>query len=524
MTLPVLSLAIPPFENLSGLEHDTRLARGFVQDLIAELARFPAFGVIAADSVFTAGQEGKNAAEIAQALGVRYFLRGSIRRMEERLRISLQLLEADTGAHLWAGRFDEEQLPWIPDEVVARVANALALKLDQSLLRAARRRPATTLEAYECWLRGMECLYRGTVEADEEGRQFFEQALRSDPHYARAHAGLSLSHFNEWSCQAWDCWERKERLAYLHATTVEQLDPDDAVVQVILARVEQYRRTFDRSGPRLERAESLAPNDAHVLVQLAAFYAFQGMAARGHACGQRALALNPLCPAWFYGYAALPLFALRRYEAFLDLVAKAPPAFMVDMPAYQAAASAYLGQSETTADFLRAFREAFLERIAPGREPTAQELLRWTLHVNPYRQDEDVCHLAEGLRLAGLEVEDESCLRDEPVAWPVANIFRREGPCWTLSFDHVVVRLPEMRGLSDLARLLARPGEDVPATELAGLTVESSGLERLDPRVASVPRTDPGTRCRNRRSSGRGERTSDGGARIGARSDFGRDW
>ena len=210
------SIAILPFENLSGLRDDARIATGFVQDLIAELARFPSIGVIAAESTFAAESTGLDDAAVGRRLGVDYFLKGSVRRSARALRLSAQLVQLPTGSI--SGRSvtmsRAEDLFAVQDEIAAKVANALTARIDQTVLLASRRRQITSLAAYECWLRGMECLQRGTSESDDEARAFFEQALAVDPQYARAQAGLSLSHFNEWSCMAWDCWEEKERAAY----------------------------------------------------------------------------------------------------------------------------------------------------------------------------------------------------------------------------------------------------------------------------------------------------------------------
>jgi TolB-like protein len=472
------TLALLPFEVLSGTEEDARLARGFLHDLLSELSRFPSLGVIASDSVRAALGEGAEGATLAGRLGARYFLKGSLRRWPKQLRINAQLVEAETGHHVWAGRYEGADLPSVNDEIAAKVANALAAQVDQSLLAGARRRPPASLQAYECWLRGMECLQRGTRESDEEGRRFFEQALESDPHYARALGGLSLSYFNEWSCQAWEQFEEREKLAYEHAVRAEALDPHDAVVQLILARIEQYRRQFDRAAPRLDRARRLAPNDANILVQLGSCLAMDGDATLGWDLARQALELNPLPPGWVYCYAALPLFVLRRYRESLALSAQAPPQLVVDVPAYEAAASAYLGDQEGATRFLGEFREDFRRRIACGREPVSGELLRWVLHVNPYRREEDVAHLEEGLRKAGLEGSPRHVA--PTVNWPVANAFRQEGALWTLAYNHQVVQMPGLRGFQDLARLLAQPGVEIHAAELAGQTVRSEGMDLLD--------------------------------------------
>ncbi|HEY8901777.1 MAG TPA: hypothetical protein VIM61_15300 [Chthoniobacterales bacterium] len=431
--------------------------------------------------MFAAGEEALDDAALGRRLGAGYLLKGSVRRMGGTLRIAAQLIEAASGRHLWAGRYDGGNLPETHDEIAAKVANALAGQIDQSLLGAARRRRITTLAAYECWLRGMECLQRGIGDADEEGRRFFERALEADPHCARALGGLSLSHFNEWSCQVWGRWEEKEKLAYDYARQAEALDADDAAVQLILGRIEQYRREFDRAGARFDRALRLAPNDAGLLVQLASCQTFQGSPELGRELAERALALNPLGPAWYYCYAAPPLFPLRRYEEFLAVAARTPPQMVVDVPVFRAAACAYLGDRERATAFLEEFREDFRRRILCGAEAGSGELFRWILHVNPYRRDEDIAHLAEGLRLAGLE-EGAAVAPERPavLTWPIANVFRREGTLWTLAFEHQVAQMPELRGFLDIARLLARAGDEVASVDLAGEAVRSAGVEIID--------------------------------------------
>jgi TolB-like protein len=480
------SIAILPFENLSGTADDARLAGGFVQDLITEVARFPALGVIAAESVFAVESVGLDDAGLGRRLKVAYLLKGSVRRSARALRIAVQLVEAATGQHLWAERYDmpAAELFAVLDEIAAKVANALALRIDQTVLSASRRRKIPQLAVYECWLRGMECLQRGTVESDEEARVYFEQALAADPQYARAQAGLSLSHFNEWSCQAWECWEAKEKAAYECARRAEALDPDDAVVQVILAKIEQYRRQHAAAEARYRRALQLAPNDAFVAIQLAVGFALLGEAALAAELGGRALALNPLGPSWWFYYAALPHFVLRDYARAIELGSQTPT-IVTDQPAYLAAAHAYLGQGERAEIYAREFRQVFAERIAPGRAAESGELLRWLVHVNPFRREEDLRHFTEGLRLAGLGEMDgaapPAAAAPATVAWPLGNTFRKEGALWMVCFEHEVAHMPEVRGLQDIAQLLARPGDELHCLALSGQPAGAGrGVEVLD--------------------------------------------
>src|SRR3546814_17427048 len=125
----------------------------------------------------------------------------------------------------------------------------------------------------DCWLRGTACLRRGTYESHAEAQRFFERALEIDPQFARAYAGLSLTHFNEWSCLAWDRWAEKESKAFEYASRAVALDESDSATQFILGRILLYRREFERAERRLVRAEELNPNDADILATLALSHA-----------------------------------------------------------------------------------------------------------------------------------------------------------------------------------------------------------------------------------------------------------
>ena len=157
----------------------------------------------------------------------------------------LQMTEMRVKARetVWAERFDAplEQVFDIQDEISATVAGRLAVHVDEATLESARQRSVEHLPAYECWLRGMDCLKRGTLEGDEESRPLFEQAVQINPQYARAYAGLSLSHFNEWTCHAWHLWDENESNAFDYATKAAELDDREPIVQSVLARVCRFR-------------------------------------------------------------------------------------------------------------------------------------------------------------------------------------------------------------------------------------------------------------------------------------------
>src|SRR5262245_19576090 len=255
-------IALAPFENLSGDPAQDVLARGFVEDIASALSRFGTLEVVYPRAVMSAP-----AAPVGDATTTTV-LRGSGRRSGDVIRIAGQLLDQPAGRQIWADRYDVTagNLFDVQDEIAERIASALAIGVDRTRLDAAHRTPLASLDTYDCWLRGFDCLQKGTVEADEEARRFFERALEADPSFARAYAGLSLSHFNEWSCQAWEKWDETERLAYGYAKRAADLDDSDAVVQVVLGLTFLYRRLFDEGAYHVDRALRLNPNDTDVLV------------------------------------------------------------------------------------------------------------------------------------------------------------------------------------------------------------------------------------------------------------------
>lgn len=473
------TVAVLPFENPSGDPEHEYFARGFVEDVVTELSRFPTLEVIHPQTSFALAKD-RSTERLPDALRIGYLLQGSVRRLGETVRVAAQLVEAGAGRQIWADRFDApaERLLAVQDEIVARVASALAVRIDGARLQEARRKPLASLEVYDCWLRGLDCLRRGTVEDDERARALFERALTLDPHWARAHAGISLSHFNEWSCQAWELWDDKERLAFDHARRAADLDDRDALVQLVLGRILLYRRQFDEAARHVDRAIDLNPNDADVLAHAAMCRAYLGDAESGAALATKAARLNPHHPAWYAYCAALPLFLLRRYAEAVTLLATARRA-TVDVPAYLAAAHALMGDAERAAAALAMFLSDFVEKITFGRPPEPGEPLRWLLHVNPFRRPEDADHLARGLALAGLAADPDE-RRPPAVAQPAKDsppraVFRREGELWTVAFDGLAAQLTDAKGFHDLVELLARPHARIHCLELAGRSAEPRG-------------------------------------------------
>jgi TolB-like protein len=178
------TIAVLPFENPAGDPGQEYLARGFVGEVVTELSRFPTLEVIHPRTSFPLGQAAcPTRCESASSS------RASVRRLGEIVRVTAQLVEADAGRQVWAERFDApaERLLEVQDEIVARVTSALAIQIDRARLRRARRTPVSSLEVYDCWPRGLDCLRRGTDDLlAADGRR-----VPAGPSRPRRRAGAS---------------------------------------------------------------------------------------------------------------------------------------------------------------------------------------------------------------------------------------------------------------------------------------------------------------------------------------------
>ncbi len=476
-----------PFRSLSPEPDTEYFANGFVEDLTADLARFTALRVLGAETMFGLGGSGRSVDDIPTEWGLQFVLQGSIRRDEKSLRVSVRLIHLDGREVVWGERIDAplEKLFAVRDKIVATVAGRLAVQIDTTSLRLARHKAPGSLQAYDCWLKGMDCLRRGTLEGDEESRLFFKQALSIDPKWARAYSGLSLSHFNEWTCQAWHLWEDSEPSAFDYARKAVELDPTDPMAHGVLARVFRYRLQHEQADRCAALAMTLNPNDAHVLIQVAVSKLFGGEFEEGRALACKASQLNPLHGPFYPAIVGWSLFMMRQYDQACDYLSQAGEA-MVELAAYRAACAVMAGQLERARREYGAFVREYRDKIAFGREPDPREALTWAVQVEPFRSLADSRHMPDILSDAGiaridvpraLELRGHLRVRPAEIPQPNGNMFARSDEIWTLSYQGTGARLVGLKGFEDIARLLRQPGVPLHCLELSGAPSTSAAPE-----------------------------------------------
>lgn len=454
-------LAVLPFRAAD--DRVALLAQGRLEDVCGELARFPELQVISWRSGLAVADLPDR--EAGTRLGATHLLRGRLEEHGGWLRVTATLVDCAAGTQLWHERFEAPAADvfTLQDEVVARIAATFTARLEESALHDARRKPTESLAAYEATLRGLALLRQGTVAADEEARRLFEQALERDPTYARAQAGLSLSWFNEWSCQHWSCFEENGRRAYEHAHRALDLDDRDPLLHLVLGRLLLYRREHEQASWYLDRALALCPNDARLLIELSVCEAYLGRPEIGIERAAKAMRLNPYHSNDYYAYAALPHLMARRFDRAVALIGKATGVPIVDNPANAAVALAHVGRIEEAQRQLARYIEAFRERITYGREPEPGEAVRWLLDTNPYRREEDRELIREGFRMLG-QAHASAPSTDAPGT----GLLAPQGETWVAVYAGRRALLPDLVGLHDIRRLLARPGEQLHCLDLAG--------------------------------------------------------
>jgi TolB-like protein len=402
------SVAVLPFDCLAGDEANRFLCDGIVEDIITNLARFHDLHVIARNSSFAYGNRKPDHNRIGEELGVRYIVEGSLQREGDSVRVTAQLIEAQTGFHVWAERYDEniEGIAGLRDELTGRIAGVLVGRIEQHQLKCIKAREPEQWEVYECWLRGMDLLRKVNWANVEASREYFERALNIDPSYARAYAGLAMSWYKAWNCLSWTSWWKLEDKALGYATKALNLDDEDHHVHCILGIISLYTQDFGRARYHLDKAERINPNDARTLANAAMAWSLMGEPERAVKMAELAIRLDPFHPDWYLASLGLTYYVAKDYERAIAAMEVAPDG-LCDTRAYLAAAYAQSGDPAAAQPHMVEFIRSTCERLGGDPETDVARYMDAMIKSNPYMRPEDSAHFIEGLRLAGLPVTTE---------------------------------------------------------------------------------------------------------------------
>jgi adenylate cyclase len=312
------SIAVLPFDNMSGDPEQDYFADGMAEDIITALSRFQMFFVIARNSTFTYKGKAVDVRQVGRELGVRYVLEGSVRKGGNRLRITAQLVEAETGKHIWANKYDGalEDVFDLQDTITEGVVGAVEPSVRQTEIERARRKRPESLSAYDLVLRAQPDVYLAMPANSKKALVLLERALELDPAYAIAHAHAAMCHHSIFLRGG---LHEEHRLASVrHAQAVLTHGQDDAMA-LALAGFFIGMDGHDRAAAfaAFDTALALSPSSAFTYLFGSGILAWGGEAERAIEWAERALRLSPLDPWGFVAYHSLALghFHLGRFEA-----------------------------------------------------------------------------------------------------------------------------------------------------------------------------------------------------------------
>jgi len=301
------SIAVLPFDNLSGDPEQEYFADGVVEAITATLSRIRSFFVIARNSAFAYKGKSPDLRQVGKELGVRYVLEGSVQKAANRVRITVQLIDATNGAHVWADRIDGslEDIFELQDRVTERVAGALQPSIRGAEVERARRKPPQDLSAYDAAMRAMPQVWALEKEACAKALELLERALAIDPAYPLA---LSLAGwcYGQRMVYNWtEDMENARRRALQYAEKAVELGGDDPLILTVLGAVYTFVRNFGRARSLLERAVMMDANAAWAWSRLGWLEVYSDRPDKAVECFERALRLSPLDPMNFNNYAGL---------------------------------------------------------------------------------------------------------------------------------------------------------------------------------------------------------------------------
>ena len=406
------SLIVLPFQNLSNDDSQQYFCDGLTNDLATDLSRFWSLVVVSALAAFP--NEGKTvtAREVSRELNVRYLLEGSVRKVEDRVRINVKLTEGETGRHIWAERFDRNvsDLFALQDEIIQAIVVSLALNVGTLEKERAIRRERIDADAYDAYLKGFH-LWQGHLEKEEsfasllEAQKWLKLATELEPDFSRPWGLLTYTYVWGWRYWWFDDDVLEKARQYIEKAL--DLDPMNYDNHWDLAYYNLTQRRFDVALREYRAARRLNRNDVLLLLETAELHCYLGEHERATKLVKQAMVLNPYYPDHYAVSLAWIHYFMSKYEKALELLSSVRYVTM-DVLKLSAGAHAQLVARYT----LENRRERAANAETQAKKSLQAFLLRrpdWTLQkerrLASFRRPEDEEHWYEGLRKAGLKEE-----------------------------------------------------------------------------------------------------------------------
>jgi len=310
-----VSIAVLPFDNMSGDPEQEYFSDGITEDLITDLSKISEMFVVARNATFTYKGKATLPQQIAEELSVRHVLEGSVRKAGIRLRITAQLIDASSGGHIWAERYDRvlTDIFALQDEITEKIVSALKVKLTKGEERQVANRYTQNLGAYDHFLRGRAYQARTTKETNTQAQEMFEKAIELDQNFAGAYAQLSYSHFREWLYQWSDDPGALDR-ALEAAQKAVDLDDSLPLAQMYLGWAHSFKRQHQEAITEAKRAIELDPNFAEGHAYLGMIMSVAGRPEEGVKMLKKAMHLDPHYPPIYLFFLGFGRYAMGQYE------------------------------------------------------------------------------------------------------------------------------------------------------------------------------------------------------------------
>lgn len=392
------SIAVLPFDNMSGDTEQEYFSDGITEDIITALSKFGWFFVTARNSTFSYKGRSVDIKQIGLELGVRYVLEGSVRKAGNRVRVTAQLIDALSGNHLWAERYDREitDVFALQDEITETVTATIAPQLLVAENERVKRKPPESMEAWELVMRFQPLFWRMNADDLAEAHKLLQQAIARDPDYALAHALLGFSHI--WS--AWMGWAENARDEIPKAEPAVrralELDDQEPWAHLAMCAVHGYARRHEETIREVNRAIELNPNFSFAYAWLGAMLGYAGKYEEANQAIDQAYRISPKDPfnTMLPGMRSIGLFtAARDREALenMEETLRVRPDWVGGWRIFTISA-AYLGDLDEARHGL-----AEVKRLQPNIS------LAWAREFSPWVRQQDRDRYVEGFRLAGLE-------------------------------------------------------------------------------------------------------------------------
>lgn len=310
------SIAVLPFSNLGGKPEEDWFSDGMTETLITDLSRLDNLFVIARNSTFTFKGKPVDVRRVGRELGVRYVLEGSVQRTDERLRVNAQLVEANTGRHLWAERYDRKlaDLFEIQDDITQQIVTELDVKLLTGEQARTWRKTTRNREAYDLYLRGEAHLQRYTQEDIARAQETQQRALELDPKFTMAMVLLGWTHYHQgdagWSADSRESYRKAVEIGRRAVAIDPSLGEAHAMLATVLLTLQNHAEAIDAA----RKALAMTTNQADAVVLASWVLALTGRAEEAVPLVERAIRRNPFTPDWYYGAMGDSLLFANRVE------------------------------------------------------------------------------------------------------------------------------------------------------------------------------------------------------------------